>query len=129
MLLFSRILYSTCNTASCCNICPFRHIISRAYKAAIDDLRSWVHLPPSPFLTTRELRHYFELNLVNVGQKPLAMPMPYPPAFADKSSNFYKKVSYTAHRRPTITTPILKLVVWYSPPVIVLPTFLDSIFA
>jgi hypothetical protein len=27
------------------------------------ELRSWVQIPPCPFLATRELRHYFELLL------------------------------------------------------------------
>jgi hypothetical protein len=44
-----------------------------------DELRSWVQIPPGPFLTMRELRYYIELLFSSCRTKPLAMPMPYPP--------------------------------------------------
>jgi hypothetical protein len=37
-------------------------------------LRSWVQIPPGPFLSVRELRYYFEFNLDNCRTKSLAMP-------------------------------------------------------
>jgi hypothetical protein len=36
-------------------------------------LRSWVQIPPGPFLSVRELRHYFELDFDNCRTKPEAM--------------------------------------------------------
>jgi hypothetical protein len=32
--------------------------------------RSWVQIPPGPFLSALEIRYYFEFILIIVGQKP-----------------------------------------------------------
>ena len=57
--------------------------MSKAYKVAAE-LRSWVPLPPGPFLPVIELRQCFELDFNNCQTKPsAAMPMPYPSAYGE----------------------------------------------
>jgi hypothetical protein len=41
-------------------------------------LRSWVQLPPGPFLTALEIRYCFELIFSGWRTNSAAMPMPYP---------------------------------------------------
>jgi hypothetical protein len=49
-----------------------------ADKATIECwLRSWVQLPPGPFLTVVQIRHYFELDFNNCRTNIAAMPMSY----------------------------------------------------
>jgi hypothetical protein len=40
-------------------------------------LRSWVQLPPGPFITVRKVRHYFELDFDNCRTNSAAMPMAF----------------------------------------------------
>jgi hypothetical protein len=39
------------------------------------ELRSWVQIPPGPFLSARELRYYFKFNLGSCRTKTLATPI------------------------------------------------------
>jgi hypothetical protein len=39
----------------------------------VTELRSWVPLPPGPFLSVMKLRYYFELDFNNCRTKTLAM--------------------------------------------------------
>ena len=51
-------------------------IAKRPQKAA-KVLRSWVQLPPGPFLSVVQIRHYFELDFNNCRTNSAAMPMSY----------------------------------------------------
>ena len=50
-------------------------------------LRSWVQLPPGPFLSVVQLRYYFELISWRCRTKSTAMPMPYPPVCRQAMKN------------------------------------------
>src|SRR5215212_3897173 len=51
-----------------------RHLVLLICLNPMELLWSWVQLPPGPFLSTRDLRYYFEFNFNNCRTKSLAVP-------------------------------------------------------
>ena len=49
-------------------------------------MRSWVPLPPGPFLSVVQLRHYFEFNLDNCRTNSAAMPISMDPTLTSSLS-------------------------------------------
>jgi hypothetical protein len=53
------------------NSCLFRWVKKIILESAAVELRSWVQIPPGPFLSARELRYYFEFDLDDCRTKTL----------------------------------------------------------